>query len=138
MKQASALLFTLLLGGAACSSKEGALARVGCAEAVAPYTTHYEMNKLGIGSYACVRLSTSDESVSRQIEAGCVMCKGPVQQTTYPAQSHPSFLPRWWDLEDGEPVEYAARLPPGDHWHGLLYRKHEGASWTWYMCASGD
>jgi hypothetical protein len=132
------LLVALLVMPFGCTSKKRALENVDCSDDVAPHVTNIQMNDLGIGTFACIRLSTHDERTQSLVESHCRLCEGPMQQTTYPAQSNPRATPTWWDLQDGDSVEYAARVARGGNWRGFVYRKRTRDELRWFMCASGD
>ena len=131
----SGVLSVALLGG--CVTRESALHKLGCEASVASYVDQVLMNTWGVGSFACVRLRTKDEREYRTVEAGCPVAKVPRTVTEYPARGNPMVPPAWWDLREGERVEFASMRGPGAHWEGFVYVRRVASEATWFMCGAG-
>jgi hypothetical protein len=43
--------------------------------------------------------------------------------------------PPWWDLHDGDAVDYANYADDGGAWESLAYRKALASGYAWYLCA---
>ena len=121
----------------ACSSENDALRHVHCDPVVAPLLTH--LVTYGWGSrFACVRLATRSAAEREALTSGCELAHRPLSASTYPVQAMPVAPPAWWDLRDGERVDFASVYVPQLHWHAFLYRKGSAPQSLWYLCAGAD
>lgn len=128
----------LLATTAACSSNERALEKVHCGAAVAPLVTNVLEDVWGAGRFACVRLSLRDDRDRRLVASSCELLEQPLEAIQYPARSNPVVPPEWWDLADGEAVDYGASRDPSRRWQGFVYRKAARSGSALYMCAGAD
>lgn len=128
----------LVAAAAACSSTERALKKVHCGAAVAPLVTNVSEDVWGIGRFACVKLLARDDEARRLIESDCELLAQPLAASLYPARSSPAVPPDWWDLVDGDSVDFGSSRDPARRWQGFVYRKAAMSNSVWYLCAGAD
>jgi hypothetical protein len=133
-RQVAAQLCFVVLCASGCAAKRHTLEKLHCDTRLSDLVTHTLKNEFNIGSFACARFETTSAEAKQRLTSGCHVFRSPFESLTYPGAPLPTVPPPWWDLHDGDAVEYAFYASDDGYWEGLAYRKATEKGYLWYLC----
>lgn len=135
MRRAALCTFWILTATVGCGADKRALAIARCDASVLAYVTHTESNWLGKDHFAIVRVEVPRTAVESARRA-CVLAQGAYLTVEYPEYPLPKAMPDWWDLHDGEHVEFHGETKDQGAWVGFGYRKATDSGELWLLYAT--